>query len=318
MINVFLWSSSLLIKHNFVICICNKNISVLYLLLKQFQSAHHTSCMYCQFQLRWRNTPIALVSTSLKRFSSSKLDINNVTVSCNLDSKLVKLMDQFAVEDAVKFVKSSIHKGVLPSGFILVNLMQQLCNLGEVDKLLSIKDFAFKDKSPISGQIFMTYLKDAYCDSGRIAEAITAMRQMYFRKRNFQEIELFFTLITIPSIKDLPNEAKNIEHFVQDCCLHKDFKPLSCLWKCYMLAGMFHKANEMLCGKYEQELQALIAEEVMNICRVNTAELNHVDIVSVLQRTLQLQFLQIEEKARITEMLLNYQCKYWRFLYFFI
>lgn len=62
----------------------------------------------------------------------------------NLDTvekQLLSLMDRWEMEDAVFLLRQSVMKGVVPHSTVVLNLQQQLGNLGEVECLLELHEF---------------------------------------------------------------------------------------------------------------------------------------------------------------------------------
>lgn len=58
-----------------------------------------------------------------------------------VEKKLLQLMDMWEVEKAVALLRESVEEGVLPHPNVVLNLQQQLANLGEVECLLNVHDF---------------------------------------------------------------------------------------------------------------------------------------------------------------------------------
>jgi hypothetical protein len=58
-----------------------------------------------------------------------------------VEKQLLRLMDMWEVEAAVKLLRRSVEKGKVPNPNVVLNLQQQLANLGEVECLLDLHNF---------------------------------------------------------------------------------------------------------------------------------------------------------------------------------
>ena len=58
-----------------------------------------------------------------------------------VEKKLLQLMDMWEVEDAVALLRASVQRGVVPHPNVVLNLQQQLANLGEVECLMELHLF---------------------------------------------------------------------------------------------------------------------------------------------------------------------------------
>ena len=58
-----------------------------------------------------------------------------------VEKKLLQLMDMWEVEDAVALLRESVQGGVVPHPNVVLNLQQQLANLGEVECLMELHQF---------------------------------------------------------------------------------------------------------------------------------------------------------------------------------
>lgn len=58
-----------------------------------------------------------------------------------VEKKLLELMDMWEMEEAVELVQQSVVEGVVPHPNVVLNLQQQLANLGEVAGLFQLHDF---------------------------------------------------------------------------------------------------------------------------------------------------------------------------------
>ena len=69
-----------------------------------------------------------------------------------VEKKLLQLMDMWEVEDAVALLRASVQRGVVPHPNVVLNLQQQLANLGEVECLMELHHFlkvgSLKRESP--------------------------------------------------------------------------------------------------------------------------------------------------------------------------
>ncbi|XP_046361862.2 uncharacterized protein LOC124138948 [Haliotis rufescens] len=202
-----------------------------------------------------------------RRFSSTK----EVTV----EKKLRHFMDMWEMEKAVQLLRDSVDDGVLPHQNIVLNLLQQLANLGETECLLDLHEF-LTEKKLVTDAKFFNALKDAYYYSGRLDEGVGVLRILFHRTRKFRNVEIFFCLLAVMVIRHFPHRIDLIEGFVTDL---KEFQtpviePVASLWKCYILTGMFEKADQVLAEN--EEIKSHIPQMVSDICsRYNKIEADY-------------------------------------------
>ncbi|XP_046549430.1 uncharacterized protein LOC124259352 [Haliotis rubra] len=206
----------------------------------------------------------------LRRFYSTK--------ELTVEKKLRHFMDMWEMEKGVKLLRESVDEGVIPHQNIVLDLLQQLANLGETECLLDLHEF-LTEKKLVTDAKFFNALKDAYYYSGRLDEGVGVLRILFHRTRKFRNVEIFFCLLAVMVIRHFPHRIDLIEGFVTDL---KEFQtpviePVASLWKCYILTETFEKAEEVLVEN--EEIKSHIPQMVSDICtRYNKIEANY-DVV---------------------------------------
>ncbi|XP_076449326.1 uncharacterized protein LOC143285789 isoform X2 [Babylonia areolata] len=206
-----------------------------------------------------------------------------------VEKRLLQLMDMWEVEEAVALLRESVGDNVIPHANVVLNLQQQLANLGEEHNLSS-------------DTRFFHFLQEAYYNSGRISEGVSVLRLLYHRTREFADVEVYFTLLTVMVMRHFPDRLDLILSFVTDL---KDaeipvLEPEASLWKCYMMTGQWSQADELLLGN--EELQPLIPRQVARICQsVDQVQMDH---VAVLTQLLNLPFIRQKLRVFVAETLI--------------
>ncbi|XP_067651418.1 uncharacterized protein [Haliotis asinina] len=214
--------------------------------------------------------PDAMVRKDFRRFYSSK--------ELTVEKKLRQFMDMWEMEKGVKLLRESVDEGVIPHQNIVLDLLQQLANLGETECLLDLHEF-LTEKKLVTDAKFFNALKDAYYYSGRLDEGVSVLRILFHRTRKFRNVEIFFCLLAVMIIRHFPHRIDLIDGFVTDL---KEFEtpviePVASLWKCYILTETFEKAEQVLVEN--EEIKSHIPQMVSDICtRYNKIEANY-DVV---------------------------------------
>ncbi|KAK6185426.1 hypothetical protein SNE40_007666 [Patella caerulea] len=185
-------------------------------------------------------------------------------------------MDMWEVEKAVALLKTSVKNSVVPHENIILNLLQQLANLGEVEGLLSLHEFLIDEKL-CSETKFFHCLQEAYYNSGRVDEGMSVLRLLYHRTRRYQSVDTLFTLLTVMVINHFPHKINVIEEFVEDCREMDPavLEPGAALWKSYLLTEHFDKANELL--ESQENIQQFIPLMINDIAsKKNNVDFNKV------------------------------------------
>ncbi|KAL8574613.1 hypothetical protein ACOMHN_061613 [Nucella lapillus] len=220
-----------------------------------------------------------------------------------VEKKLLQLMDMWEVEDAAALLRQSVEAGVIPHANVVLSLEEQLANLGEVECLLELHDF-LKEHNLTSDTRFFHCLKEAYYNSGRISEGVAVLRLLYHRKRVFADVDVFFTVLTVMVIQHFPNRLDLVLDFVKDL---KDaeipvLEPEASLWKCYMMAGRWSEADDLLLSN--EGLRPLLPRQVARICQgVDRVQL---DDAAVLNKLLNLPFIRQKLRVFVAETLITH------------
>lgn len=190
----------------------------------------------------WK-TPSRHFSSNDKGHFNDNLNDQGVTI----EVALIAFMDKWEMEKAVKFFKKSVENGKLPNPTVVLNLLQQLGNLGDFECLFSLRE-VLMDNKLCSKDNFFACLNEAYHNSGRIEEAVLLLRMLYHDIRNYEDVDIFFTLVGIMLLNHFPNRFDLLESFAIDCRLKEppDYLPTAGLWKCLVLVGSFDEANKIL------------------------------------------------------------------------
>ncbi|KAK7113939.1 hypothetical protein V1264_000087 [Littorina saxatilis] len=223
-----------------------------------------------------------------------------------VEKKLLQLMDMWEVEKAVALLRESVEEGVLPHPNVVLNLQQQLANLGEVECLLNVHDF-LKEHNLITDDKFFHYLNQAYYNSGRISEGVSVLRLLYHRTRKFPDVDIYFTLLTVMVLRHFPDRIDLILSFVTDL---KDaekpvLEPEASLWKCYMMMEKWTEADNLLL--HNEELRPLLPQQVTRVCQdVDKTDFNR---AAVLSQMLDLPFIRQKLRVLVAETLMAELCK---------
>lgn len=188
------------------------------------------------------------ISKRIKRilphlFSEDGRPLPTVTV----EKQLLDLMQMWAMEEAVDLLKESVEGGVDPDRTVILNLLQQLANLGEVECLLELHDF-LKDRGLSTNLKFYHCLRDAYFNSGRVEDGILMLRVIYHGSRDFDDTDLLFTLLATMTARHFEHMLPVVESYVTD--LEESDPPVTSarasLWRCLVLAEKLEKADILL------------------------------------------------------------------------
>ncbi|KAK3591363.1 hypothetical protein CHS0354_040325 [Potamilus streckersoni] len=172
-----------------------------------------------------------------------KYSTDQVLQNCEtLEQKLLFLMKAWEMEKAVKLLRISVQNGDFPSSSVVLNLLQQLANLGEVECLLSLHTLLLEEKLCTEQRLF-DCLQNAYYNSGRIEEGVGLLKILYHKTRKYADVDIFFTLVAVMILKEFPHRRVYLEEFVQDCKEMGDTLPAAGLWKSYILAEKFNEAE---------------------------------------------------------------------------
>lgn len=179
-----------------------------------------------------------------------------------VESKLIAFMDRWDIEKAVTLLRESIDNGIIPNQGVVINLLQQLGNLGDFECLLSLQEI-LKDNKLCSYERFFGCLQKAYYNSGRVEEAVLLLRILYNDVQNYDTVDIFFTLISMMILVHFPHRLDLIESFAKDCREKEppDYLPTASLWKCFMLSKHFEKAENIVSDhdKIQEHLHMMTA-----------------------------------------------------------
>ncbi|XP_076111830.1 uncharacterized protein LOC143080055 [Mytilus galloprovincialis] len=202
-----------------------------------------------------------------------------------IEQELTALMDKWEMKKAVNLFRESVENGVFPDLSIVLNLLQQLGNLGDYDCLLSLRELLMDNKL-CSIDTFFGCLQEAYYYSGRLDEAILLLRILYHDLRNFNDVDIFFTLIGVMLLQHFPLRFELIESFAQDCRDKEwpDLLPTAGLWKCLVLTKNFEKAEQLLAT--HSGIKQNIAEMVNHIVeKKNKVEVDRLSVLNYLKQS---------------------------------
>uniref|UniRef100_A0A0B6ZJ32 Pentacotripeptide-repeat region of PRORP domain-containing protein n=1 Tax=Arion vulgaris TaxID=1028688 RepID=A0A0B6ZJ32_9EUPU len=221
-----------------------------------------------------------------------------------IEKQLIGLTQIWELEEAVKVLKVAISSGFEPNSTIILDLLQQLANMGEVDCILDLYEF-LKDKGLTTNLRFYHCLRDAYFNSGRIDEGVAMLRIIYHSTRDFQETDMFFTLLTTMIIKHFQHHLPLIESFVTD--LEESDPPVpsarASLWRCFVLAEKFAAADGVLAD--HEHLKKMVPEQVTKIVQ-SPIQLDY-NKNNVLQWLIHLPLVKAGLKASIFDMLIQHK-----------
>ncbi|CAG5133076.1 unnamed protein product [Candidula unifasciata] len=221
-----------------------------------------------------------------------------------VEEQLKGLTLVWELEEAVKVLKTSVTNGCEPKSSIILDLLQQLANMGEVDCLLDLYEF-LKERSLTTNLRFYRLLRDAYFNSGRIEEGVLMLRMMYHRTRDFTDTEIFFTLLTTMVLKHFEHLLPLIESFIVD--LEESDPPVlssrALLWRCYVLAEQFQKADELLAN--HEHVKKMLPEQVTRIVQ-SPLQLDY-NKSTVLMWLLRLPDIQAGLKASVLDALIQHK-----------
>ncbi|GFR93840.1 hypothetical protein ElyMa_000903400 [Elysia marginata] len=193
-------------------------------------------------------------------FSEDGEPLSTLTV----EKQLLGLMQMWAMEEAVDLLKESVQDGVNPDRTVVLNLLQQLANLGEVECLLELHEF-LKDRGLSSNLKFYHCLRDAYFNSGRVEDGILMLRVIYHGSRDFDDTDLLFTLLATMTAKHFEHMLPVVESYVTD--LEESDPPVASarasLWRCLILAEKFEKADMLL--EEFPEVKKMVPEQVTKL-----------------------------------------------------
>lgn len=255
-------------------------------------------------ELSLTNNTLHRLQLHVRKFSSRNTgtSVGSAKSMGTVEKQLLYLMDIWDVEAAVKLLRKSVDGGAVPHPNVVLDLQQQLANLGEVDCLLELHEF-LKEHKLTSDTKFFHCLHEAYYNSGRIDEGVAVLRMLYHRTRKFSDVEIYFTLLAIMVLRHFPDHFHLIKGFVTDLKDAKEpvLEPGASLWKCFMMTKGWAEAEDLLLKN--EELRPLLPKEVTRICQgVDKVEF---DEVVVLTRLLDLDFIRQRLRVQVAETLIR-------------
>jgi tetratricopeptide (TPR) repeat protein len=235
-----------------------------------------------------------------KRRYSIELDSTDVQ-GRSLDKRIQFLIGKWHLEDAVDLVKRSASLSALPSGNTMVILLKRLTDVGDVENSIELTNILLEHHLVLKKNIFPHLIK-AFYNSGEILDGIEYLELTYNATKKFEDIETLFTLIASLTFKVFPDKSEVIENFVQKCTEEDKYRALAHLWKCYMLAEQFEKADKLLEANKE-ELKSFLPIVINEICQMKDKV--EVDREVVMSRLCEIANLSKKQRAYAYEMLLN-------------
>ncbi|CAH1799568.1 unnamed protein product [Owenia fusiformis] len=224
-----------------------------------------------------------------------------------VDRKLIHYMDIWDVEGGIKFVKQSAAEDVYPSGSTMLNFYQQLANIGEFKPIIELNELFKGDHKVYTDKSFYFYLNDAYFNSGCANEGIDLMKKIYSQKNNFDDVSIFFTLITITVMKHFPDQLQHIEDFVNECKENDIYDPIAFYWKCLILSERFEEAETLLEEHIKvKQIKSLVHIMVNDICTRSDRVTTHRDVV--LQYLTNFEWIRRKQKCLLYETTLAQLC----------
>lgn len=200
--------------------------------------------------------------------NTDSTDVHDELLAPNLkiEKQLMKFMDMWEMHKAIKLLRLSVKNNIIPHQTVILNLLQQLANLGEVDFLVEMHQFLLDEKL-CSNNAFYTCLQQAYFNSGRIDEGVDFLRKIYHLTRKYQDIDTYFVLLTVMILRYFPDKEHWIESFVTDLAqrVPSDHEVRAALWKCYMLTGNFTKADDLV-REFGEDMKPFLPIMVNDIC----------------------------------------------------
>lgn len=201
-----------------------------------------------------------------------------------VESKLIAFMDRWDIEKAVTLLKESIENGIIPNQGVVINLLQLLGKLGDFECLLSLREI-LKDNKLCANERFFSCLQEAYYNSGRVEEAVLLLRILYHDLRNYDTVDIYFTLTAMMILVHFPHRLDLIESFAKDCREKKppDYLPTAGLWKCFMLSKNFEKAEKLVSD--HEKIQEHLHQMTANILsRKNKVQVDRICILKYLSQ----------------------------------
>ncbi|XP_005094702.1 uncharacterized protein LOC101851935 [Aplysia californica] len=224
----------------------------------------------------------------------------------SVEKHLMSLMEMWEMEKAVLALRGAVEVGVIPDQTVVLDLLQQLANLGEVECLLEVHAF-LKDHGLTTNQRFYQSLRDAYFNSGRIEEGVGMLRIVYHGTRDFEDADMFFTLLCTMTLKHFDHRRDLIEQFIKD--LEEAEPPITAprasLWRCFVLAEKFSEADSLL--EQYPELQKKLPSQVTKI--INSALRMDYDREAVYEWLIQLSSIKPGLRASVFDSLVQYKSK---------
>ncbi|XP_064640421.1 uncharacterized protein LOC135495562 [Lineus longissimus] len=235
-----------------------------------------------------------------RRQYSIELDSTDVR-GRSLDKKIYFLIEKWYLEEAVDLVKRSVLLGVLPSGNTMVSLLKHLTDVGDVENSIELTNILLEHHLVLKKNIF-PHLTKVFYNSGLIEEGIKFMELNYNATKKFQDIETLFALVASLTFREFADKSYMIEKFVDECAEEDKYRAMAHLWKCYMLAEQFEKADNIL-ETNKEELKSLLPMVINEICQMKDRV--EVDREVVMSRLCDMENLSKKQRAYAYETLLS-------------
>ncbi|XP_059158788.1 uncharacterized protein LOC131942851 [Physella acuta] len=154
-------------------------------------------------------------------------------------------MVMWQVRTAVDLLKAALKDGEKPDRQIIAGMLQQIAVLGEVDTLKELHE-VLKVEELVTQVWFYKCLSDAYCNSGRLEEGITMLRQEYASNYNLEDVDMFFIMLTVKAITHFPHRLALIEDIINTQETERKLELCATYWLSFVLAEKFDTADTML------------------------------------------------------------------------
>ncbi|XP_064599048.1 uncharacterized protein LOC135465673 [Liolophura sinensis] len=231
------------------------------------------------------NTCMTYRSFSTDNTDSTDVHDELLAPNLKIEKQLMKFMDMWEMHKAIKLLRLSVQNNIIPHQTVILNLLQQLANLGEVDFLVEMHQFLLDEKL-CSNTAFYMCLQQAYFNSGRIDEGVDFLRKIYHLTRKYQDIDTYFVLLTVMILRHFPDKEPMIKSVVTDLAqrVPSDHEVRAGLWKCYMLMGNFTKADDLV-QEFGKDMKPFLPIMVNDIC-LQRNKVDQVDRKEVLANLL--------------------------------
>ena len=239
-----------------------------------------------------------------------------------VDPVYIKLLNERNFRKLVMIMESILeNKAPLPPNEFIVQLMVKMGEVGEVDCLVYFKDswMQLKEKDDFDEHLYLQCLLQAHITSGRIDEIVNILRHSVDFTTDFDKLSKIFSMVSAFVTVQAPHKLEELEQFMIDCTYKGGDlvnKPVAILWKCYMLNGLWMKA-ENLWRQYDRSLISQRAENKFETVLdfaikevLKEIEGYKDDKIIIVQKILLLPAITEKRRTQLYTLLLYEYCKF--------